>query len=343
MAGPLVRLALTAGEPAGIGPELLVRLAQREVGAALTAVCDPGLLRDVAHRAGLPIRILELDFHQNAAAHVPGSLAVRPVALRSAVKPGTLDRANAAFVLESLEVACDACMDRALDGVVTAPLHKGILSDAGTPFSGHTEFFGERSNSAPLMLLVTGKLRVGLVTTHLPLARVPAAITQAAVLRAGRLLHAGLRARFGIESPRIAILGLNPHAGEGGHFGCEEDTQIAPAIATLRAQGIDASGPLAADTAFVPARLDSFDAVLGMYHDQVLPVLKYAGFGNAVNVTLGLPFVRTSVDHGVALGVAGTGRADASSLISATGLAIEMVGRGRSGAAPSAPRPASPS
>ncbi len=324
-----VRLALTAGEPAGIGPELLVRLAQQPWNATLTALCDPELLRSAAERARLPLRIIDLTEDQHAGAHAAGTLAVQPVILSAPVTPGLLNTANARFVLHTLARACDGCLDGTFDAIVTAPVHKGVINDAGIAFTGHTEFFGGRSHSAPLMLLVAGSLRVALVTTHLPLARVPAAITAEAVLRCGRLLHKGLQKRFGVLSPRIAVLGLNPHAGEGGHLGHEEIESIAPAIAILRSEGIDATGPIAADTAFVPRRLAAFDAVLAMYHDQALPVLKHAGFGHAVNVTLGLPFVRTSVDHGVALDVAGasTSSADPSSLIKATELAIELAAR----------------
>ena len=323
------RLALTAGEPAGIGPELLVRLAQLSWTATLTAVCDPQLLRAAAARARLPLRIIDLAPGDRAHAHVPGTLAVQRVALKVPVIPGSLEPANACFVLDTLASACDGCLEGTFDGIVTGPVHKGVVNDAGVAFTGHTEFFGDRTRSTPLMLLVADTLRVALVTTHLPLALVPAAITTGSVLTAGRLLHRGLQERFGFRFPRIAILGLNPHAGEGGHLGSEEADAIAPAIAILRAEGIDAAGPLAADTAFVPRRLAAFDAVLAMYHDQALPVLKHSGFGHAVNVTLGLPFVRTSVDHGVALDVAEAACGDPSSMIMATELAIALAQRAR--------------
>ncbi len=330
MTDGFVRLALTAGEPAGIGPELLVRLAQAPWNASLTAVCDPRLLRDAANRAGVPLRILELAGGERAGIHVAGSLPVRAVPLRVASTPGELDPANAPFVLEALATACDGCLAKEYDGVVTAPVHKGVINDAGVAFTGHTEFFGERSGATPLMLLAAGSLRVALVTTHLPLSSVPGAITIESVLVAARLLHRGLLQRIGIDSPRIAVLGLNPHAGEGGYLGSEERESIAPAVAILRSEGIDAVGPLAADTAFVPSRVAAFDAVLAMYHDQALPVLKHAGFGHAVNITLGLPFVRTSVDHGVALDIATLARADPSSLFKATELAIALSQRARS-------------
>lgn len=325
----LPRLLLTAGEPAGIGPELLVRLAQRSVPAALVAISDPGLLDDTARRLKLPLTLMPVHSVDAAPSHAPGLLAILPVALAAPAVPGELDARNATFVLETLRRACDACLAGHADAVVTGPLHKGIINVAGTPFSGHTEFFGERAGSPALMLLAAGSLRVALVTTHLPLSAVPAAITRAAVLDAGQRLAAGLRQRFGIERPRLAVLGLNPHAGEGGVLGDEEIREIAPAVDDLRALGIDATGPLSADTAFVPARVTAFDAVLAMYHDQALPVLKHAGFGDAVNVTLGLPFIRTSVDHGVALDIAAAGTADVSSLVRATSLAIEMAVRVR--------------
>ncbi len=326
----LPRLLLTAGEPAGIGPELLVRLAQRSVRASLIAISDPDLLEATAKRLELPLTLVRVDACDASLPHVVGQLAVFPVALAAPVVPGVLNVENSAFVLETLRRACDACLAGDAEAIVTGPLHKGIINIAGTPFSGHTEFLGERAGAPPLMLLAAGALRVALVTTHLPLRAVPAAITRAAVLESGQRLAAGLRQRFGIERPRIAVLGLNPHAGEGGVLGDEEIREIAPAIEALRALGIDATGPLSADTAFVPARLAAFDAVLAMYHDQALPVLKHAGFGDAVNVTLGLPFIRTSVDHGVALDIAAQGTADVSSLVSATLLAIAMAERARS-------------
>jgi 4-hydroxythreonine-4-phosphate dehydrogenase len=248
--------------------------------------------------------------------------------------PGVLDPRNAAYVLATLVRAADGASSGEFDAIVTAPVHKGVINDAGVPFTGHTEFFAQRARREVVMMLVArdsrvarndGDLRVALATTHLPLAAVPAAITRTGLVRTLRILCDELIAKFRIASPRVAVLGLNPHAGEGGHLGREEIDIIAPAIAQMRSAGFDVAGPLPADTAFVPAQLARFDAVLAMYHDQGLPVLKHAGFGHAVNVTLGLPYVRTSVDHGTALDLAGKGTADAGSLVAAAHLAIALA------------------
>jgi len=266
-----------------------------------------------------------------------GDIRVVPMSLSAAAVPGTLDPRNAAYVLATLARAAEGATTGEFAAIVTAPVHKGIINDAGVPFTGHTEFFAQRARRAVVMMLVAtgdhgarngGDLRVALATTHLPLAAVPAAITRASLVRTLRILCDDLIQHFRIAAPRIAVLGLNPHAGEGGHLGREEIDEIAPAIAQLRAAGFDIAGPLPADTAFVPAQLARFDAVLAMYHDQGLPVLKHAGFGHAVNVTLGLPYVRTSVDHGTALDLAGTGKADAGSLVAATRLAMQLAGNG---------------
>lgn len=326
----LPRLALTAGEPAGIGPELLVRLAATDVAADLVAVADAGLLADAAKRAGIALELEPYEPGETSTRRPPGHLRVAHVPLRAASTPGRLDPANARYVLDTLARAADGATSGEFDAVVTAPVHKGVVNDAGVPFTGHTEFFAERAGCDVVMMLaaagVHGRdLRVALATTHLPLAAVPAAIRRADLARDLRILHAGLAGCFGIEAPRIAVLGLNPHAGEGGHLGREEIDEIAPAIADLRADGIDAQGPVPADTAFVPTQLARYDAVFAMYHDQGLPVLKHAGFGHAVNVTLGLPWIRTSVDHGTALDLAGSGRADAGSLVAATRLALDLA------------------
>ncbi len=270
-------------------------------------------------------------------ARAPGELRVVPMSLSAAAAPGRLDPRNAGYVLATLARAAEGATTGEFAAIVTAPVHKGVINDAGVPFTGHTEFFAQRARRAVVMMLVAtgdhgarngGDLRVALATTHLPLAAVPAAITRASLVRTLRILCDDLIAHFRIAAPRIAVLGLNPHAGEGGHLGREEIDEIAPAIAQLRAAGFDVAGPLPADTAFLPAQLARFDAVLAMYHDQGLPVLKHAGFGHAVNVTLGLPYVRTSVDHGTALDLAGTGVADAGSLVAATRLAMQLAGSG---------------
>ena len=293
-------VALTSGEPAGIGPELCVLLAREAFQARVIALGDRELLK------GFP----EVE-------HVP---------LRRARTPGKLDPANSRYVLEVLDRAIDGCLAGEYDAMVTAPVQKSVINDAGIAFTGHTEYLAERAHAPHVvMMLVGGGLRVALATTHLALSEVPRAITRESLARTLQVLHADLQKRFHIARPRILVAGLNPHSGESGHLGTEDMEVIAPAVAEARAAGIAASGPLPADTLFVPERLKGADCVLAMYHDQGLPVLKYASFGQGVNVTLGLPFVRTSVDHGTALDLAGTGRADPGSLIEAVKLAIELA------------------
>lgn len=321
----LPRLALTAGEPAGVGPELLVRLATMPLAAGLVAITDRNLLRRAATRCGVA-----LDLHDDdglAHPHAPGSLRVRHVPLAVEEHPGQPDPRNARHVLATLAEAADGCLAGRYAAVVTAPLQKASINDAGIPFSGHTEFFAQHAGVEVVMMLASPELRVALATTHLPLRAVPAAITGEALERTLRIVHGELRRKFGLVNPRIAVLGLNPHAGEGGHLGREELDVIEPTLARLRAQGMALLGPLPADTAFVPAQRTRYDAVLAMYHDQALPVLKSEAFDRTVNLTLGLPFIRTSVDHGTALDLAGTGRADPSSLIAAARMALELVER----------------
>ena len=333
----LPRIALTAGEPAGVGAELVVKLAASDIAADLVAIADPDLVAAAARSIGVDLALVPYDAGTIITTRVPRSLRIVPMSLSAPARPGTLDPRNAPYVLATLARAADGATSGEFAAIVTAPVHKGAINDAGIPFTGHTEFFAQRARREVVMMLVAGSesarnggdLRVALATTHLPLARVPGAITRAKLVRTLRILCDDLILRFGIASPRIAVLGLNPHAGEGGHLGREEIDEIAPAIAQLRAAGFDVSGPLPADTAFVPAQLQRVDAVLAMYHDQGLPVLKHAGFGHAVNVTLGLPYVRTSVDHGTALDIAGTGKADVGSLIAATRLALELAKRSK--------------
>lgn len=319
------RLAITPGEPAGIGPDLVVRLAQQGSPAQLVAIADPGLLEERAARLGLALELTPWDPARPRQASAPGRLAVLPVDLRQPAEPGRLDPANAAYVLDTLALACDGCLAGDFDALVTAPVHKGVVNESGLPFTGHTEFFAERCRARPVMMLATPGLRVALVTTHLPLSQVSTAITPERLERVIRTLHTDLISRFGIPEPRILVCGLNPHAGEGGHMGREEIEVIEPVLAELRALGWNLIGPVPADTAFVPHRLAQVDAVLAMFHDQGLPVLKHLGFGRAVNVTLGLPIIRTSVDHGTALDLAGTDRADLGSLAAALGMALGMV------------------
>ena len=320
----LPRLAITTGEPAGIGPELVAALAATDIAADLIVVGDKDLLLLAAQTRGLALSI-EPDDGQWRDQRAPGQLRYVHVPARAAVTPGRLNVDNAAYVVETLTRAADGCLQGEFDALVTAPVHKAVINDAGIAFSGHTEFLAARARCNVAMLLAAPQLRVALATTHLPLADVPAAITAARLVQILRIVYNDLRSRFRLDNPRIAVLGLNPHAGEGGHLGHEEVEVIAPALAALRAEGMHLEGPLSADTAFLPARRAQVDAYLAMYHDQGLPVLKALGFGDAVNVTLGLPFVRTSVDHGTALDLAGTGKADAASMVAASKLAIELV------------------
>jgi len=326
MTPPCPRIALTPGEPAGVGPDLCVVLAQEPHAAELVAVCDPELLRQRAEQLGLPLTLTPLDLDRPPQPQTAGTLRVdAAAALARPARPGMLDQANAGYVLATLAAACDGCLNGTYAAMVTAPVHKGVINDAGIAFSGHTEFLAERCAAEPVMMLAVPGLRVALATTHLPLAAVPAALTRERLTRVLTILDAELRARFDRPDPRILVCGLNPHAGEGGHLGREEQEVIEPVLAALRGAGRRLIGPLPADTAFLPARLAGADAVLAMYHDQGLPVLKHLGFGSAVNVTLGLPIVRTSVDHGTALDIAGTGAADAGSLRAALELARQMA------------------
>ncbi|EGV19845.1 4-hydroxythreonine-4-phosphate dehydrogenase PdxA [Thiocapsa marina] len=319
-------IAITPGEPAGVGPDLVVRLAQDPPDTPLVAIADPELLAERAQRLQLPLHIERFAPGDAAPPAQAGHLAVLPVALRQPVTPGRLDTANAPYVLETLRIACETCLDGSFEALVTGPVHKGIINDAGLHFTGHTEFLAERCGAEPVMMLATPGLRVALVTTHLPLRDVAAAITREHLAEVIRILHRDLSTRFGIPEPRILVCGLNPHAGEGGHLGREEIEVIEPVLDELRGLGWHLIGPLPADTAFVPDTLADADAVLAMYHDQGLPVLKHLGFGQAVNITLGLPIIRTSVDHGTALDLAGTDRADLGSLRAALDMARFLTG-----------------
>ncbi|MCU0975619.1 MAG: 4-hydroxythreonine-4-phosphate dehydrogenase PdxA [Steroidobacteraceae bacterium] len=324
----MMRLVVTSGEPAGIGPDLCVALAGRDWPFELVVAGDPGLLRERAGILGQDIVLRPYAPGQAPGPQRAGELTVLARPLARPVLAGRLDAVNARYVLSMLDAAVDGCVAGEFAGMVTAPVQKSVINDAGIVFSGHTEYLAHRLGVArPVMLLAAGDaLRVALVTTHLPLAAVPAAITREAVLGTLTVLDRDLRARFRIAAPRILVCGLNPHAGESGHLGREEIEVIAPALAEARAAGIDAIGPLPADTLFTPRVLEGSAAVLAMYHDQGLPVLKHVGFGHAVNVALGLPVVRTSVDHGTALDLAGTGRADPGSLFAAVELAARLAG-----------------
>ncbi len=324
-AAAIPRIVLTAGEPAGIGPDLVLALATRDWPAELVVCADPAMLAARARALGIQTTFSDYQPRLAARPSRAGQLLVVAEPLARTSRPGELLPANSQAVLNSISRACDGCLSGEFSAMVTGPVHKAVINDAGISFSGHTEFLAEHTQAPlPVMLLVADTLRVALVTTHLALRDVPAQITQARVSQVARILHDGLQRNFAIQRPRILMLGLNPHAGESGHLGREEIEQIEPACAQLREQGLEIIGPLPADTAFTPPQLARADAVLAMYHDQGLPVLKHRGFGNAVNVTLGLPILRTSVDHGTALDLAGSGKADPGSFIAAVNLAISM-------------------
>ncbi len=322
-----LRFALTPGEPAGIGPDLCLLLARQRQAHALICVASRALMQARAAELGLEIELIAVAADGWPTQPAPaGGLYVWDTPLAEPVVAGQLSKANAAYVLQTLTRATEGCVDGSFDGLITAPVHKGIINEAGMTFSGHTEFLADLTGTPQVvMMLATRGLRVALVTTHLPLKDVASAITAERLQRVTRILHADLRDKFGIARPRILVCGLNPHAGEGGHLGREEIEIIEPALEQLRAEGMDMVGPLPADTLFTPKHLEHCDAVLAMYHDQGLPVLKYKGFGAAVNVTLGLPIIRTSVDHGTALDLAGTGRIDCGSLQVALETAYEMA------------------
>lgn len=317
----LPRLAVTAGEPAGVGPELVARLAASDLPADIVAITDRDLLRRAAATCGLSLTIVD-DDGSPLTARPAGHVRVRHVPLGEREVPGQPTAANAPHVLDMLAAAADGCVAGRFDAIVTGPVQKSTINDAGIPFSGHTEFFAEHAGREVVMMLASPELRVTLATTHLPLSAVPAAITGERLSRTLRIVDDSLKALYGLQRPRIAVLGLNPHAGEGGHMGREELDTIIPLLERLRGEGMELLGPLPADTAFVPAMRERYDAVLAMYHDQALPVLKSEAFDRTVNVTLGLPYIRTSVDHGTALDLAGTGRADPASLFAAARLAL---------------------
>ena len=318
---PLPAIAVTSGEPAGVGPELCAMLAAHGFPARLVLLGDRALIE--ARAAGTSASFASYD---PAVFPPAGTLEVLHVPLREPSVPGQLDRGNAGYVLEILDRALEGCRAGEFAAMVTAPVHKGVINEAGIAFTGHTEYLAEKTRTARVvMMLAGGGLRVALATTHRALKDVPAALTREELETTLRILDGDLRRRFGLPAPRILVAGLNPHAGEGGHMGREEIDVIVPVLEKLRAEGMKLLGPLPADTLFTPHQLERGDCVLAMYHDQGLPVLKYASFGGGVNVTLGLPIVRTSVDHGTALDLAGSGRADPGSLYAAVDLAIELA------------------
>ncbi|WP_313287382.1 4-hydroxythreonine-4-phosphate dehydrogenase PdxA [Leclercia sp.] len=320
------RVVITPGEPAGIGPDLVVQLAQRSWPVELVICADASVLEARAKQLNLPLTLLPYQAENAPLPQEAGTLTLLPVPLRTPVIPGQLSTENGHYVVETLARACDGCLSGEFAALITGPVHKGVINDAGVAFTGHTEFFEERSHSAKVvMMLATEELRVALATTHLPIKAISDAITPDLLRDVITILHHDLRTKFGIADPHVLVCGLNPHAGEGGHMGTEEIDTIIPVLEEMRAKGMNLSGPLPADTLFQPKYLDHADAVLAMYHDQGLPVLKYQGFGRGVNITLGLPFIRTSVDHGTALDLAGQGKADVGSFITALNLAIKMI------------------
>lgn len=326
MAASVQRLIVTPGEPAGIGPDLVIQLAQRDWPVELVVCADATLLQERAAMLALPLSLIPYDAKQPAQPQRATTLTLLSEPLLAPVTPGQLCIDNGQYVVNTLARTCDGCLSGEFAALVTGPVHKGVINDAGVSFSGHTEFFEARSGTRKVvMMLATEELRVALATTHLPLKDVAQAITADLLQDVITILHQDLREKFGIADPHVLVCGLNPHAGEGGHMGMEEIDTIIPVLENLRAQGMRLSGPLPADTLFQPKYLEHADAVLAMYHDQGLPVLKYQGFGRGVNITLGLPFIRTSVDHGTALELAGQGKADVGSFITALNLAIKMI------------------
>lgn len=322
-----LRIAITPGEPAGIGPDLVIKIAQQQWQAQLVVFADSDMLTQRAEELGLPLKLCPYDA-KDTRLQSAGELFVSHIQSDKPVVTGQLDSDNGHYVVETLRAACEANMQEEFDAVVTGPVHKGTINQAGISFSGHTEYFAAQSNTMDVvMLLATDGLRVALATTHIPLEYVSRAITRDRLHKVIHIINTDLRLKFGIDKPKIYVCGLNPHAGENGHLGKEEIVTIEPALQELREEGLDIVGPLPADTIFQPKYLEEADVVLAMYHDQGLPVLKYKGFGASVNVTLGLPFIRTSVDHGTACDLAGTGEVDAGSMHMALSKAIKLANK----------------
>jgi 4-hydroxythreonine-4-phosphate dehydrogenase len=322
-----IKIAVTPGEPAGIGPDLVVQLAQQPWQAQLVVFADQELLMQRAKHLGLPLTLTPYE-SGNDQLQATGELFIVHIPVAAEVVMGELNSENGQYVVETLRQACQKNMDGEFDAVVTGPVHKGIINQAGISFSGHTEFFANESNTNDVvMMLSTEGLRVVLATTHIPLAYVAKAITKERLHKVIHIVHTDMKLKFGVEHPHIFVCGLNPHAGENGHLGREELDVIIPALDALREEGIKITGPLPADTMFQPKYMEQADAILAMYHDQGLPVLKHKGFGKSVNITLGLPFIRTSVDHGTALDLAGTGQADKGSFEFALNKAIKLAKR----------------
>lgn len=322
-----LKIAVTPGEPAGIGPDLVIQLAQQAWPAQVVVFADQQMLLDRAKHLGLPLVLTPYDAKSERVQEV-GELYVVHIPVAANVKMGELNSENGHYVVETLRQACKKNIDGEFDAVVTGPVHKGIINQAGISFSGHTEFFAYESNTNDVvMMLSTEGLRVVLATTHIPLAYVAKAITRERLHKVIHIVHTDMKLKFGVEQPHIFVCGLNPHAGENGHLGREEIDTIIPALEGLREEGIKITGPLPADTMFQPKYMEQADCILAMYHDQGLPVLKHKGFGRSVNITLGLPFIRTSVDHGTALDLAGSGKADKGSFEFAMNKAIKLANR----------------
>ncbi len=319
------RLAFTPGEPAGIGPDLAIKIAQRPHPAQIIVIADAEMLQQRAEKLALPLKLIPFNAERQKQPQLAGELQILPIKMAQQVQPGHPDVANAAYLLETLRQATKGCQCNLFDALVTGPVHKGIINQAGIAFTGHTEYLAELCQANPVMMLATSELRVALATTHMPLSEVPKQITTESLERVIYTLQHELVTRFGIRNPRTLVCGLNPHAGEEGHLGHEEIETIAPLLKRLRGEGMDLIGPLPADTLFTERNLQQADAVLAMYHDQGLPVLKHRGFGRAVNITLGLPIIRISVDHGTAFELAGSGLANTGSLETALTMAIKMA------------------
>ena len=320
-----LKIAVTPGEPAGVGPDLVIELAQQQWPAQLVIFADETMMTERAAALNLPLTLTPYT-HGESRIQDTGELFIQPIPTAVPVEPGVLNSDNGHYVVETLRQACQANIEGDFDAVVTGPVNKGIINKAGISFSGHTEFFAHQSNTIDVvMLLATDGLNVALATTHIPLEYVSRAITRERLHKVIHIIHTDLKLKFNITQPHIYVCGLNPHAGEDGHIGREEIETISPALEELREQGIHLTGPLPADTIFQPKYLEDADVVLAMYHDQGLPVLKYKGFGASVNITLGLPFIRTSVDHGTALDLAGKGQADSGSFTKAMNKAIELA------------------
>jgi len=322
------QIIISSGEPAGIGPDIVIQALQHPISGRLAVTGDPELMRERSARLGIDTEISVVDNQSPIASHEPGRIQVVPVALSSPVTAGKLNPDNSRYVIDCINRAVDLCQDDCMQGMVTAPVHKGVINDGGIRFSGHTEWIAQRTRCAqPVMMLASDSLRVCLATTHLPLCEVPQNITRHGIEAVIEVMHCGISTLYGIPDPVIGVCGLNPHAGEGGHLGVEEATIIEPALNHLRRRGLNLVGPLPADTIFTRQVANTLDAALAMYHDQGLPVIKHSGFGTVVNVTLGLPIIRTSVDHGTALDLAGSGTASETSLLSAIHLALKFAGQ----------------